>query len=120
MRLQYLSLEFLDTFPNILEEGILYISIKYANMAHKCCCGCGNDVFTPLSPKDWTLVYDGESVSLSPSIGNWRFTCQSHYYVKKNKIVWLKSQYSNDEKEIKKIKKKHTNFIHKIFHKLSN
>ena len=51
-------------------------------------CGCGNEVVTPLSPSDWELNYNGESISLHPSIGNWSFDCQSHYWVRNNEIVW--------------------------------
>jgi hypothetical protein len=49
-------------------------------------CGCGNEVVTPLSPTDWKLTFDGKTVSLYPSIGNWNFECQSHYWIKKNRI----------------------------------
>jgi hypothetical protein len=48
---------------------------------------CGNEVVTPLSPRDWKLIFDGETVSLDPSIGNWSFSCQSHYWIRRNKIV---------------------------------
>lgn len=29
----------------------------------------------------WTLIFDGDTVSLDPSIGNWSFHCQSHYLI---------------------------------------
>lgn len=41
-----------------------------------------------LNPKDWKLTYDGETVSLHPSIGNWSFNCQSHYWIRHSKVVW--------------------------------
>lgn len=34
------------------------------------------------------LTYDGETVSLSPSIGNWNFPCRSHYIIRHNRIEW--------------------------------
>jgi len=34
-------------------------------------------VVTPLSPTGWSLIFDGETVSLYPSIGNWNFPCRS-------------------------------------------
>jgi hypothetical protein len=71
-----------------MDEGILYVSMEYATAAHKCCCGCGNDVFTRLSPSDWKLTFDGRTVSLFPSVGNWDFSCQSHYWIKNNRVVW--------------------------------
>ena len=43
---------------------------------------------TPLSPTDWKITYDGVSVSLSPSIGNWSFPCLSHYWIVRNEIRW--------------------------------
>lgn len=72
--------------PDVLEEGILYISIQYCTAIHKCVCGCGNEVVTPLSPTDWKVTFDGKTVSLDPSIGNWNFNCKSHYWIIKNKV----------------------------------
>jgi hypothetical protein len=89
-----LTHEFVELFPDTLEEGKIYISIPYATATHRCCCGCGNEVVTPLSPTDWKLIFDGETVSLDPSIGNWSFPCQSHYWIKRNKVKW-DHQWSN-------------------------
>jgi len=85
-----LTHEFLETFPKELEEGKLYISIKYHSAAHNCCCGCGKKVITPLSPVGWTLSFDGKTVSLDPSIGSWTLPCKSHYFITKNKVEWAK------------------------------
>ncbi len=74
--------------PDHLEDGVLYISMEYATAIHKCCCGCGNEVVTPLSPTDWKLTFDGETISLYPSIGNWNFKCQSHYWIKNDEVEW--------------------------------
>ncbi|MCB2178829.1 hypothetical protein KQH61_05395 [bacterium] len=81
---------FVEFVPGVLEEGILYISIQYATAIHLCACGCGNKVVTPITPTDWTLSYNGEAVSLYPSIGNWGFDCQSHYWIRGNKVVWAR------------------------------
>ena len=81
-----LACEFVKSIPNELEEETLYVSMEYATVAHKCFCGCGREVVTPLSSTDWKLTYDGESISLSPSIGNWRFECRSHYWIEKSTI----------------------------------
>lgn len=80
--------EFVETFPDKLEHGTLYVSMEFATVAHACVCGCGNQVITPLSPADWQLIFDGESISLRPSIGNWSFDCQSHYWIDMNKVRW--------------------------------
>ena len=83
-----LAHEFVTVIPNELAERTLYVSVDYATVLHRCCCGCGREVVTPLSPTDWKLVYDGVSVSLYPSIGNWSFECQSHYWVENGKVLW--------------------------------
>jgi hypothetical protein len=83
-----LNHEFVQTFPEKLKDGTLYVSMDYATAAHRCCCGCGREVITPLSPTDWKLTYDGRSVSLYPSVGNWSFDCRSHYWIDKGKVLW--------------------------------
>lgn len=79
---------FVEFMPETLEDGILYISMEYSTAIHKCACGCGNKVVTPIAPTSWHLEFDGKSISLSPSIGNWSFDCKSHYWIEKNKIKW--------------------------------
>lgn len=91
-----LRLEFIESFPTTMEQGVLYISIPYSTCGHLCCCGCGQEVVTPLSPAQWALTYDGENVSLAPSIGNWGLPCQSHYWIHKGKVRWSR-RYSSDE-----------------------
>ncbi len=80
--------EFVEYIPDELREDTIYASMTFATVAHKCCCGCGEEVVTPLSPTDWQLTYDGEAISLVPSIGNWSFPCRSHYWVTRNGIRW--------------------------------
>ena len=91
-----LAHQFVKAIPNELEERTLYVSMDYATVVHKCCCGCGREVVTPLSPTDWKLTYDGESISLSPSIGNWSFECRSHYWIDKSTLRWA-SQWSKEQ-----------------------
>jgi hypothetical protein len=84
-----LGYEFLEFIPNELKERTLYISITYCTAVHKCCCGCGRKVVTPLSPTGWQLIFDGKIVSLEPSIGSWSLPWESHYYfITNNKVVW--------------------------------
>lgn len=80
--------EFVETIPDNLKEGVLYISIPYATALHRCMCGCSSEIVTPLSPTDWELTFNGEAVSLSPSIGNWSYPCQSHYWICGNRVRW--------------------------------
>lgn len=90
MKHSILSHEFVGTIPEELREGVIYISIEFATVVHKCCCGCGSEVATPLSPTDWTLIFDGETVSLDPSVGSWNLPCQSHYWIKHNRVQWAR------------------------------
>lgn len=87
-RLALLTPKFVEFIPDEPLDGILYVSMPYATAVHRCCCGCGGEVVTPLTPTDWALTFDGESISLDPSIGNWNFQCQSHYWVTRNKVRW--------------------------------
>jgi hypothetical protein len=88
--------EFVEHFPDRAEDGIIYISITFATAMHRCCCGCGNQVITPLSPNGWTLIFNGKTISLEPSIGNWSFPCQSHYWIIRNRVEWAR-RWSRDE-----------------------
>jgi hypothetical protein len=47
--------KFVEFMPEVIEEGVLYISVEYCTSVHKCACGCGNEVVTPLSPTDCSL-----------------------------------------------------------------
>jgi hypothetical protein len=80
--------EFVEFIPDAIEEGKIYVSINYATAVHKCVCGCGKEVVTPLSPTHWKLIFDGRTVSLIPSIGNWGFLCRSHYWVRNDRAIW--------------------------------
>jgi len=80
--------KFVEFIPAELEDGKIYISIRFATASHKCCCGCGSVVVTPISPTDWKLIFDGKSVSFYPSIGNWGFKCRSHYWIRNNQVEW--------------------------------
>jgi Family of unknown function (DUF6527) len=96
MRRASITHKFIDLVPSNLEQGTLYISIPYETAVHLCACGCGIKVVTPISPPEWKLTWDGDTVSLSPSIGNWQFPCRSHYVIRRNKVVWARMQ-SNEE-----------------------
>lgn len=85
---QRLTHRFVEAAPDHLDPNVLYVSIEFATVMHLCLCGCGSEVVTPLSPNDWKLTFDGESISLYPSIGNWSFPCRSHYWIRRNLIEW--------------------------------
>ncbi len=88
MRQESIAHEFVEFVPERPRQGVLYVSLTYNTAVHTCCCGCGSEVVTPISPVDWSLRYDGESVSLSPSIGNYSFPCRSHYWITKGRVEW--------------------------------
>lgn len=88
MRQIALSHTFVEQIPESLSDGVLYISTSYAIVVHLCCCGCQVEVVTPLSPTDWKLSFDGETISLFPSIGNWGMPCESHYWVRDGEVIW--------------------------------
>lgn len=87
--------EFVEYIPSNLEDRTVYVSVAYATAVHRCCCGCGQEVVTPLSPTDWKLIFDGETISLDPSIGNWGFRCRSHYWIRRNRVAWAE-QWSDE------------------------
>lgn len=88
MRLSEVRHEFIELAPPTLKPGILYISLKYKNMLHLCCCGCGKKVVTLLSPTGWEVVFNGKAVSVYPSIGNWNLGCGSHYWIEHGRVEW--------------------------------
>jgi hypothetical protein len=91
MKQHRLSHQFVEFVPDAMDDGVLYVSMSYAIAAHRCACGCGREVVTPLSPTDWRLIFNGESVSLDPSIGNWSFPCRSHYFIREGRVQWAAS-----------------------------
>lgn len=64
------------------------MSIGFGTVIHRCCCGCGEKVVTPLTPVDWAVIYDGQTVSLYPSVGRWDAPCRSHYWIRNNRVIW--------------------------------
>jgi hypothetical protein len=96
--LKYRELEhrFVKHVPENVEPGVLYVSMEYGTVVHRCCCGCGEEVVTPLTPTDWKLIFDGETVSLWPSVGSWTLKCRSHYIVEDGRVFeappWSESQ----------------------------
>ncbi|MDD4993811.1 MAG: DUF6527 family protein [Paludibacter sp.] len=88
-----LTHRFVEYIPDEIEEGILYVSITFCTAIHKCVCGCGNEVVTPISKNGWKLSFDGDSVSLTPSIGSWNLNCRSHYFITNNNVRWARSWF---------------------------
>jgi hypothetical protein len=104
--------KFVEFIPEQIEEGILYVSISFCTAVHRCACGCGEEVVTPISRTDWHFSFNGESISLSPSIGNWNFPCRSHYWITNNQVRYSKSWTDEQvEQGRKRDEKKKNNFF---------
>ena len=86
----------MEHIPEDIEPGVLYVSMHYGTAAHSCCCGCGEEVVTPITPTDWRMTFDGETISLWPSVGNWDLPCRSHYVITRNRVIeagpWTRKQ----------------------------
>jgi hypothetical protein len=96
IRVKTLRHRFVETIPDSIEPGVLYVSMEYATAAHRCCCGCGEEVVTPFSPAQWQMSFNGDAVSLHPSVGNWNLRCRSHYVVREGRVIeapqWTKEE----------------------------
>ena len=88
---------FVDVFPDELEEGVLYISLRFNTAVHLCACGCKMKTITKIAPGEWRMMYNGKEISLFPSIGNWNFECRSHYWIRNNKFVFIKEKVDYNE-----------------------
>lgn len=82
--------QFVESIPKELEPRRLYVSIRYRTTAHLCMCGCGNKVVHPLRPNRWSLSYDGTTVSIAPSIANDGLPCNSHYWIRRDRVEWYR------------------------------
>ncbi len=111
MRHTRLTHRFVEHIPERIEPGVLFVSMEFGMVAHSCCCGCGEEVTTPLTPTDWRLTYDGEAISLSPSVGNWNLPCRSHYVIKKGKVIeagpWSDEQVAAERERDQAAKARH-------------
>ena len=107
---------FVECVPDKLEEGVLYISVVYSTTAHKCFCGCGSEVVAPLRPNEWHLIFDGETVSLKPSIGNWSFACQSHYWINRDRVCWA-PRWTREEIDQARAKDGEANTPREVLHR---
>ena len=82
------QVDWVEDMPDEMERGKLYISVKHRLTEHLCACGCGAEVSLPLGNSEWWIVYDGDTVSFWPSVGNWRLPCKSHYLIRESKTQW--------------------------------
>lgn len=88
MKVYSIRPEYVESFPKVLEEGVIYISRRFSTACHSCCCGCGTKIVTPIRPTEYSLSDKGGLITLHPSVGNWNYPCQSHYLIRDNQILW--------------------------------
>ncbi|OYQ36834.1 hypothetical protein CHU95_03430 [Niveispirillum lacus] len=88
MQVNKLRTVFTTEIPEILEDGVLYVSRECCVALHNCACGCGEEVSTPLVSTEYRLTMHDEGASIWPSIGNHDFACASHYIIDRGAIVW--------------------------------
>lgn len=102
LRHRTLEHRFVKHVPENLEPGVLYISMELGSVVHACCCGCGEEVVTPITPTDWKLMYDGETVLLWPSVGSWTLKCRSHYIIEHSRVIgsgaWTPAQIAAERR----------------------
>jgi len=91
---------FVDSAPEKLEPGKIYVSTKYRAIVHLCLCGCNEKVLLRLDPDDWSFTFDGRTISIHDSVGNVGLPCRSHYFVRRNRVVWLRPLFDVDTKVI--------------------
>ena len=57
------------------------------------------------------MIFDGDTVSLSPSVGNWTLDCRSHYVIKRGRVIeagpWSDEQVASERLRDKKAKATH-------------
>lgn len=91
---------FVNFIPEQIEAGILYISLEYSTVIHKCICGCGIEAVTPISPTSWQMKFDGKSISIYPSIEN--FPCKTHYWITNSMVVMVQKLEASQVKRSRK------------------
>jgi len=110
--------QFIKSIPRQLDSGVLYISIEYGTAVHMCCCGCGQEVVTPLTPTDWKITNNKGKVSLWPSVGNWNLQCRSHYVIRDNIVleagVWSDAKIIAEQRRDKAAKAEYYAKMHML------
>ena len=98
MKCSKFDIEFVHRVPSQPKDGILYVCLECNVVVHLCACGCGEKVVLPIAPDFWKFYYDGEGVSLFPSVGNFNFACNSHYYIRNSNVLWVAEDEDSDLK----------------------
>lgn len=81
------SLVEVDRFPDTFQPGKLYWSKEFEISAHLCACGCGDVIYLPVGPVDYSITIHEKGPTLRPSVGNWN-VCDAHYFITKGEVQW--------------------------------
>lgn len=83
-----------------LEDGVLYVvddtEQREQFIQFNCPCGCGKTVWIPYFKQgqqremypSWGFTEKEGKVTLTPSVFSNGFPCQSHYFIRDNRIQW--------------------------------
>lgn len=101
MKVKTLRPHYVDQIPLQLDEGKIYICEDFKLTAHLCCCGCKEEVYLKLGPAKWNLTknVDG-SITMFPSVGNWKYKCQSHYWITNNQVIEAAMMSNSEIQEV--------------------
>jgi len=59
----------------------------------------------------WQMSFNGDAVSLHPSIGNWNLRCRSHYLVREGRVIeapqWTKEEIEAGRRRDKEARTKY-------------
>ncbi len=76
-----------EELPEILQAGVLYWSREYEITAHLCACGCGDAIYLPIGPVDYSISPNPNGPTIRPSVGNWN-VCNAHYWITDGGVDW--------------------------------
>ena len=76
-----------EELPGALEPSVLYWSKEYEISSHLCACGCGDIIYLPIGPVDYSISNDTNGPTLAPSVGNWN-VCNAHYWIVGGRVEW--------------------------------
>jgi hypothetical protein len=62
-----------------------------------CACERGQEVWMKIRPDRHHLTWNGESVSITPSVGNGRLRCRAHYWMHRSQVVSVPEPTAEDD-----------------------
>jgi hypothetical protein len=83
-----------NDIPTIIDSKFIYIvreGTEPETLVFECPCGCGAPVYLNLlkdTTPHWTYEIERKTITIFPSVVR-KKGCQSHYWIKKGKIIWV-------------------------------